>query len=86
MRRRRRPQRRVADEILVARVSDGSAVLLNPMATLIWDALEGWQDEDGLVAELARRFPDVGHEERTRAVSEALQMLDREDLLEHGEP
>lgn len=76
----------MADETLVARTSDGSAVLLNPVATLVWDALADWQDTAGLVAVLARQFPEVGHEERSHAVCEALALLGEEDLLEHAEP
>ena len=86
MRRRSRPQRRIADELLVAGVADGTPVLLNPVATILWDALEGWQDEHELTDVLARRFPDVDQANRARAVADALALLDEEDLLEHAGP
>lgn len=85
VRRRNRPQRRVGDEMLVAGSSDGTAVRLNAVATLIWESLAEWQDRQQLVAVLARHFPAVGHADRSDAIGEALALLDQEELLEHAE-
>lgn len=60
--------------------------MLNPVATVLWEALADWQDTEGLVAVLAGRFPAVSREERSRAVDDALELLAREDLLEHVRP
>jgi hypothetical protein len=86
IRRRSRPQRRVVHETVVSRPSDGLPLVLNSVATVLWDALADWHDSAELIDVLGAQFPDVGGDERSRAVAETLDLLADEDLIDRERP
>lgn len=84
-RRRLVPLRAVGDEVVVARPSDGEALLLAGAAAHIWALVEVWCTEADLEQSLAELFPDIDGDERSHAVSEVLMMLSSEGLIERSE-
>jgi hypothetical protein len=61
---------------------DGTELItLSPVATLVWDALDGTRDESAIVAELADRFPDVPRPQINEDVRAFLRELETLALL-----
>jgi hypothetical protein len=76
------PKRQVLDQIVLARPSDGTAIVLHSAAALIWYLLEEWTDFEELALLLTERYPTTTESDRERGLTEVLGLLEKEDLLE----
>jgi hypothetical protein len=70
----------------MARPVDGSAIVLDPTSTVVWGLLSEWRAESELDQLLGEWFPTVDGAERSRVLSEVLEMLAAEELLERAQP
>jgi hypothetical protein len=81
-RHRRVPFRTFGDSVIVARPSDGTSVVIESAAALVWRALEVWCTADDVDRCLSQAYPDVPREERVAAWRLTLKLLEDEDLVE----
>ena len=71
---------------IVARQRGRGALQLNPIAALLWSALSDWTTEAELGSLLEKLYPEVSSDERSVALTESLDVLSGEELLEYGDP
>jgi hypothetical protein len=82
LRHRRRPERWLGDELIVARPRDGLPIELHHTAALVWRQLNDWTTAEDIDHRLAEEFPEVSREDRVAARVDVLTMLGDEDLVE----
>lgn len=76
-------ERPLGEELALFDVERGVVHTLNPSATVVWQALGDANRRADLVSALQGAF-DVAPEEAERGVGEALEMLEKADLLERA--
>ena len=76
------PLRAIAEGVIVARPSDGAAVIMQATAAVVWRALDDWTTSGAIDRTLAETYPAVSAAERVAARAEILETLRRDDLLE----
>lgn len=74
--------RRVGDQVVLACLNDGVALVLAPTATVVWDLLHDWQDRPTLQRLVTERFPTVDLSDSVAAIDEILLQLEEAGLLE----
>lgn len=76
------PLRRVGDETVVARPEDGKALVLNPTATVIWQAMASWSSTDELLGRLETVYPATPDATRVEGLERLVAELLSEGLVE----
>jgi PqqD family protein of HPr-rel-A system len=76
-------ERPLGEELALFDVERGVVHTLNPSATVVWKALDDASSRADLVSALRKAF-EVEPVEAERGVAEALEMLERADLLERA--
>jgi hypothetical protein len=84
LRHRRVPVRALPDALMVARPSDGAAVMLESTAASVWHLLDDWTTPDAVDRRLGDMFPGVAPADRSAARVQILQTLWDEGLLERA--
>jgi hypothetical protein len=84
LRRRRVPERIVGDDVIVARPGDGEAVVMSPVAGVVWRSLDDWSTTLDIDRCLADVLPGVSDADRAAVRNEVLQALQSDGLLERG--
>lgn len=69
-------------KLVVARPLDGAPVVLAPTAAIVWRQLDGWSSRREIDRQLASVYPNVATDERCEALTEILDALANDDLLE----
>lgn len=70
--------------MVLARPADGQAVVLDPTSSVIWVMLADWCSLGELEQKVAVVYPRIAADERRAGLTEVLQLLDAEGLLERG--
>ena len=71
---------------MVARPSDGAALVLDATSTVVWVLLDEWLDRERLMAELADHFTESDPSELAGALDSVLDLLEDGELLERSSP
>lgn len=74
----------MGDQLILAEPLDGQALALNPSARFLWDELKHWRSADELVAAAEAAWPETSDAMRRDAVSDLLDMLAEERLIERA--
>lgn len=86
LRHRRVPDRLVSGRAVVARPSDGAALVFDATSTVVWVLLDDWIDRATLATELAQHFADSSGAELAAALDSVLELFEDGDLLERSSP
>lgn len=76
------PERWRGDRVIVARPSDGSPVVLDVTAAIVWNAIDDWTTVAALDSQLASIYPSVAANDRHDACREVLVALSNDGLIE----
>jgi hypothetical protein len=77
--------RKVAGEVVILRAHDSSLYVLNPVASVVWEAADGRTSLDALVRDVICQDFDVDPETARRDASELVVALAAEGLLQTSE-
>lgn len=69
---------------MLSRLRQGTALLLEPTAAVVWEAATDWISVGDLERILASRYPGIDTSERAEALERIVTMFIDEDLVEQS--